>query len=133
MAREEFLLGDDSSVLENEKDLVVESITVKNGDSIFAECSYHFERDLFQSGEISVFSPNDSINRMVSDTLLSRLSKRYGKAILSRGFSTWKTKSKKGYTMEIFMTDLSYEVKNTIQIEFHADLVEKPMLADSSR
>jgi hypothetical protein len=130
MAREEFDLGDDSSILENEKDLIVESINLKTTDSIFAECSYHFEQNLFQSSEINIFSPSDSINKMVSDTLQKRLNKRYGQSMQSRGFYTWKAKSKKGYTLEIFLGDVSYELGSAVtQIQIHADLIEKPMLA----
>jgi hypothetical protein len=130
MAREEFDLGDDSAILENEKDLIVESITLKSADSIYAECSYHFEHDLFQSGEINIFSPNDSINKLVSDTLVKRLNRRYGQGTHSRGFSTWKVKSKKGYMLEIFLGDMSYELGDAVtQLQLHADLIEKPMLA----
>lgn len=130
MAREEFDLGDDSSILENEKDLIVESISLKTKDSVFAECSYHFEHDLFQSGEINIFSPNDSISKMVADTLQGRLNKRYGQGKQSRGFITWQTKSKKGYRLEIFVGDVSYELGSAVvQIQIHADLIEKPMLA----
>lgn len=130
MAREEFDLGDDSSILENEKDLIVESISLKTTDSIFAECSYHFEQDQFQSSEINIFSPSDSINKIVSDTLHKRLNKRYGQSMQSRGFYTWKAKSKKGYTLEIFLGDVSHELGSSVtQIQIHADLIEKPMLA----
>jgi len=130
MAREQFDLGDDSTILENEKDLIVESITLKTNDSIFAECSYRFERNFFQSSEINIFSPSDSINRMVADTLQSRLNKRYGQGMQSRGFTTWRVKSKKGYPLEIFLGDVSYELGSAVtQIQLHADLIEKPMLA----
>ena len=130
MAREEFDLGDDSTILENEKDLIVESITLKTAHSIFAECSYRFEHDLFQSGEINIFSPSDSINKIVADTLEKRLNKRFGQGIQSRGFNTWHAKSKKGYSLEVFMGDVSYELGSAVtQIQIHADLIEKPMLA----
>jgi hypothetical protein len=133
MAREEFDLGEDSSILENEKDLIVESIALKTTDSIFAECSYHFEQNQFQSSEINIFSPSDSINKMVSDTLQKRLNKRFGQSRQSRGFYTWKAKSKKGYALEIFLGDVSYELGSAVtQIQIHADLVEKPMLAVKS-
>lgn len=128
MAREEFDLGDDSTILENEKDHIVQSITT-NSDSVYAECSYRFEDDLFQSGEILIFSPNDSIHKMVNDSVVKSMNNKYGKALESRGFYTWKTRSRKGYLMEIFLGDLSYELGNTLQIQIFADLVEKPMLA----
>jgi hypothetical protein len=130
MGREEFDMGDDSTVLENEKDLVVESINLKSKDSVFAECSYHFERDMFQSAEINIFSPNDSFNRMISDTMLARLNRRYGQSIEARGFNSWKAKSKKGYALEIIMGDVSYELGSPVtQLQIHADLVERPRMA----
>lgn len=130
MAREEFDMGDDSTVLENEKDLVVESINLKNKDSVFAECSYHFEHDMFQSAEINIFSPTDSLNKMVADTILGRLNRRFGQSIEARGFNSWKAKSKKGYAIEIIMGDVSYELGSPVtQLQIHADLVEKPHLA----
>lgn len=133
MAREEFDLGDGKNVLENERDYVVESIQLKTADSVFAECSYRFENDLLQSGEVNVFCPDDSLNRQVQDTLLSRLNKKFGRAGQSRGFYTWKTRSKKGYSLEIFMGDVTQELGSSDQavtgIRFYADLIEKPMLA----
>ena len=134
MAREEFDLGDDSSILENEKDLIVESITLKTNDSIFAECSYRFEHDLFQSSEINIFSPNDSLNKLVNDSITSCLNKRYGQGIQSRGFTSWRPKSKKGYMLEIFVGDVSMDFESPVtQIQIHADLIEKPMLAGKIR
>ncbi|HYG52715.1 MAG TPA: hypothetical protein VD905_17515 [Flavobacteriales bacterium] len=134
MLREEFDMGDDSTVLENEKDLVVESISLQHADSVFAECSYHFERDMFQSAEINVFSPTESLNKQVADTLVKRLNRRYGQGVEARGFNSWKAKSKKGYQLEIIMGDVSYELGSPVtQVQIHADLVEKPMMAHLTR
>lgn len=133
MAREEFGLGDGKNVLENEREYVVESIQLKTPDSVFAECSYRFENDLLQSAEVNIFSPNDSLNRTMRDTLLKHLNKHFGRWAESRGFYTWKTKSKRGYNLEIFMGDVSQELGSPGQsvtgIRFYADLVEKPMMA----
>lgn len=133
MAREEFIPSNDKNILENERDFVVESIKLKTRDSIFAECSYRFENDLLQSGEINIFCPADSLNHMMQDTLLKVLGRRFGQVMESRGFYTWKTKSKRGYGLEIFMGDVSQELGSPGQfvtgIRFYAELVEKPMMA----
>lgn len=132
MAREEFDLGDDSSVLENERDLVVESINLKAADSVFAECSYHFENDLLQSGEINIFSPSDSINAIVMDSVKRSLTRLYGSNTDAKGFYRWHTKGKKGYEMDIFVGDMSMELGSpTTQIQMHATIVEKAMLAQT--
>lgn len=134
MMREEFDLGDDSlTVLANERDYAVESIQTKAGKNVFAECSYRFENDLLQSGEINIFTNTDSLNKQVQDTLIKKLNKRFGKMIESRGFYTWKSKSKKGYTLEVFMGDVSQELGSPGQsvtgIRFYAELIPKALLA----
>ena len=130
MAREEFDLGDDSTILENEKDLIVESIFIKSKDSTYAECSYHFENNMFQSIEINIFSKSDSLNLIALDSLKKRMKLKFGHANDSRGFATWNTRSKKGYRVEIFLGDISYDLESpAVQIQIHADLVERPMMA----
>lgn len=130
MAREEFDLGDDSTILENEKDVIVEAIWPKTKDSTYAECSYHFENNLFQSAEINIFSVSDSLNLIAFDSLKVHLTRKFGTGQESRGFLTWNTKSKKGYPIEIFLGDMTYEIGSpTVQVQMHADLIEKAMLA----
>ncbi len=130
IARENFDVGDDSTILANEKDHVVEQIFSKSADSTFAEISYHFENNQFQSAEINIFSKTDSLNKQVSDTLVNEMNKRFGRGSVSRGFYTWKSRSTKGYSLEIFMGDMSFEIGSpAIQIQIHADLIEKPLMA----